>query len=197
MVTTLIGAAGPVVQFARSAAPSFRAKLPTPHALALRVPSAAPASSGARAGADPDSDRDIGRLYIGCDGGVHAFDLSAGERQLLFPLPTLPGGMSSSEHTVTGLAVSHDGARLFVVATTIVFMVDLRTGSATPLVGVPSDSMSMGMGGGSVAGLDGSGPQAGYELRYAEGCVIDELTRSLVMSESDAARIVRLRGVDV
>jgi hypothetical protein len=110
MVTTLIGA-DRGVQFARSAGDSFRQRLAAPRAMALHVP---PALTASAAGADADADRDVGCLYVGCDDGVHAFDLAEGKRKQ-FPLPLI--GM-------TALTVSEDGARLFAVSPPVIHVID-------------------------------------------------------------------------
>jgi hypothetical protein len=115
-VTTLIGDDGPGVQFARSSAESFkRAVRPLPWALAVHTPPVRSPPSGAAVATDADAERDVGSLYVGCRDGVHAFDLAEGKRTH-FPIV----------QTITGLAVTEDGARLFVVAPQTVSVLDLR-----------------------------------------------------------------------
>jgi hypothetical protein len=118
-VTTLIGKAGPDVQFARSAAESFRRELSAPAALALYAP-AAPLSSSANAktgpgpgigiegAADADADRDVGCLYVGGGHGgrLHVFDLTQGVRKR-WQVPVT---------VIRSLAVTEDGARLFALS---------------------------------------------------------------------------------
>jgi hypothetical protein len=125
MVTTLIGEAtgNPDVQFAHSAAEPFRAELPFPWALALHVPSARPLSATVAVAVDAD-DRDVGVLYVSSGSELHAFDLTEGVRKR-FEL--------SDPRTINGIAVTEDGARLFVVTVNAVHVVDTRTGACAPL----------------------------------------------------------------
>jgi hypothetical protein len=120
MVTALFGLPEQNVQFAQSSAKCFQTRLLTPWALALHVRT--DASDGAAA---PDPDRDVGRLFVGCTDGVHAFDLMGGKRQHFQPKRTMG--------CVTGLAVTDDGARLFAVGVRGIHMFATRTGAATEL----------------------------------------------------------------
>jgi hypothetical protein len=74
-----------------------------------------------------DPERDSGRLYVGCVGRVLAFDLDKGERKDF----VVDGGHAC------GIAVTEDGARLYVVQTGgDIFCVDTRTGVAVRLLAV-------------------------------------------------------------
>jgi hypothetical protein len=82
MVTTLIGASGPNVQFARSASKLFRRSIPDLWGLwgwAFHAPPL-PAHPAA---ADGDDEVDVGHLYVGTVEGVHVFDLAEGSRRCL------------------------------------------------------------------------------------------------------------------
>jgi hypothetical protein len=73
-----------------------------------------------------------------------------------------------------GLAVTEDGARLFVVQTSgAVYRVDTRTGVAVAVCTPPAD---------------------GYDPPRC--CVLDPPTRSILMSDCQRPRIVRLCGVE-
>jgi hypothetical protein len=162
-VTTLIGSDGPGVQFARSSAECFRTELAGPWATALHVSATASAV---------DPDLDAGRLYVSCDDGVHVFDLAQGHRaRFSLSLPS----------SITGLAVTDDDTRLFVVAGSVVGVINTRTGAVTELL--PE--------------RDPARPKAPRALGHGMGCVIDSATRSLVICDYNAYRIVRLRGIDV
>jgi hypothetical protein len=138
----------------------------------------ADAQAGAR-----DTDRDVGRLFLGCTDCVHACDLANGKREF-FPFPVSSDG-------ITGMAVTEDGARLFSVQKDGVHTVGLRTSACAVLV--PSNSGYATFRAGPVtADVDKSG-----RFDFAMGCVIDRATRSLLMVEHQAQQIVRLRGVDV
>jgi hypothetical protein len=124
------------------------------------------------------------RPFFGCNDGVHAVDLAKGERKLLgLPLFQVV--------SVTGLAVTEDGARLFVVTQRAIFTVDSRIGATSSLVAV---SQSFGA---LRAGPVTSDATRSGQFSYVMGCVIDEATRSLLMAEYLTHQIVRLRGVDV
>jgi hypothetical protein len=76
------------------------------------------------------------------------------------------------ERSVASIALSEDGTRLFGVASpAVLFVLDTQTGRHTTLV--RSD---------------------GHEWH---GCVLDKLTRSLVICQFDSHSIVRVRGLDV
>jgi hypothetical protein len=179
MVTTLIGAlpaTGSRVEYAHSSHESFRKPLSAPWAMALFI-NDADAPDGAR-----DTDRDVGRLFVGCLDGVHACDLAKGERKFF--------ALSASPYGIAGMAVTEDGARLFAVIKDGVRTVDLRTGACAVLV--PTNSGSQFRAGPVPAGGGKSG-----RFAYVMGCVIDKATRSLLMVEYQTHQIVRLRGVDV
>jgi hypothetical protein len=181
LVTTLIGEAGPNLQFARSSAQCFRAVLDTPLAMASHIPSAAAAAAAeytstggataADADADADADRDAGWLYVCCPDGVHAFDLTRGERKCF--------ALGTPYRRPFGVAVTDDGARLIVVTEQAVCAVSTRSGAMTLLSGGNGDSDDQ------------------YTLGIALGCVLDKATRSVVMCDYDESLIVRLRGVDI
>jgi hypothetical protein len=122
------------------------------HAMAAEVQAGA---------ANPE--RDVGRLFVCCDDGVHAFDLAEGRRTCF--------STRHPDDRLTGLAVTEDGTRLFATAVTALFMFDTRTRAVTML--------SIG------------------RLRYAIGCVIDSVTRSLVICDHHNHTVVRMREVDV
>jgi hypothetical protein len=115
---------------------------------------------------------------------VHAFDLAKGESAVL-PLPV------PQVSSVTGLAVTEDGARLFVVTQHSIYTIDLRTGTSSELV---RGAYAYGA---FRAGPVTTDPGKMGRFSYVMGCVIDKVTRSLVMVEYETHRIVRLRGVDV
>jgi hypothetical protein len=121
----------------------FRESVRIPRCLALHVPAPSVAV---------DRERDVGRLYVSSKSAVHAFDLTSGEC------------------TVTALAVTDDGARLFVVGCESLSVVNTRTGAFTVLTRFEAD---------------------------VRDCVIDKATRSLVMTDYDGRKIVRFCGVDV
>jgi hypothetical protein len=85
--------------------------------------------------------------------------------------------------------VTEDGARLFAVAPHAVHLIDTRTGAVTPLIS--------GSTGEFRAGPVTSDKETTGGLKCAIGCVIDEATRSLVMCDYFAHRIVRLRALFV
>jgi hypothetical protein len=99
--------------------------------------------------------------------------------------------LSASPNGITGMAVTEDGARLFVVLKDSVHTVDVRTGTCALLVSPNSGSASF-RAGPVTAERDKSS-----RFDYAMGCVIDKSTRSLLMVEYQTNRIVRLRGIDV
>jgi hypothetical protein len=164
VVTTLIGPAGPNREFARSSAKAFRMAL----RLALHV------SSSARAVAAADPDRDVGRLFVSCRDGVHAFDLMEGEHKH-FAFDPLGN--------ITGLAVTDDGGRLFAVTRGTVLLVDAHSGAVTALTSPSSPGAS-------------SRP-SDVQLSFGRGCVLDAATGSLLICDYNANTIVRARGVDV
>jgi hypothetical protein len=183
MVMTLIGEAGPDVEFASSSAASFRSRIWHPNALALHAPAAvlAPASSSGdeeAAAVVVDAECDVGRLYVSAGNELHAFDLAEGERKHF--------AIAGFER-ITGLAVSEDGARLFIVTPQSASVLDTRTGASTPLITVSAV-------GGFRAGPVTSDEQTSGGFSFARGCVLDESTGSLVMCEHLVHRIVRLRG---
>lgn len=181
MVTTLIGEASESVRFAQSCAPSFRRTMRWPMAMALHAPQTPAASKVSCATVIPAfSERDVGRLYVGCYDGVHVFDLDKGERKH-FPLTEC--------NNVTGLALTEDGVRLFAVSAYAVDMVDTVTGACT--------SLMRGSDGRFRAGPVTSRQQTAVGFSFAKGCVIDNATRSLVLCDDNAHRVVRLHGVDV
>ncbi len=182
VVTTLIGRASPNVRFAQSSAQSFRQRLFSPWAMALHA-STRPSVSSSDTADNDDTDRDVGQLYVGCRDGVHVFDLEEGKRKHL-PWP-VPNGIQA-------LVLTEDGTRLFAVSTDAVDMVDARTGARTGLFNIP-----IGHVGHFRAGPVTSDPQTTGGFEDAMGCVIDKATRSLVMCDFGANRIIRLRGVDV
>jgi hypothetical protein len=73
-MTTLIGQADDGVQFAPSAPASFRKPIAV-DILALHTP---PLSAAAPGAAGADADRDRGCLYVACEEGLFAFNLTAG-----------------------------------------------------------------------------------------------------------------------
>jgi hypothetical protein len=176
MVTTLIGrantlAAPGAVQFSASSAECFQQPI-KPLAMALHVPSSA----------NIEDERDVGRLFVGCEDGVHVFHLAEGKRQH-FPL---------SIGACNGLAVNEDGARLFVVSNGWVAAMDTQSGASTVLVNPPPSPKN------SVSQQQQQQPQSGVVLScHSRGCVIDRATRSLVMYDIVTRQIVRLRGVGV
>jgi hypothetical protein len=191
MVTTLIGAEGPGVQFARSSALPYRSAVAGPTALTLhgsRLARAGRTGTGTGTGTgtnDGDDGRDAGRLVVGCYGDVHIFDLTMGERKRL----AFPG----TGNGITGLALCEDGARLFVISAGAVHLLDTRSGAVTALVLPAKDVVNAVIRTGVVT----SDPASSAGLGYAVGCVIDKLTRSLLLCETSANQIVRVRGVDV
>jgi hypothetical protein len=160
---------------------TFQSGLSSPFALALHAPPVPPPSSGSAADAKADSDRDVGRLFVGCTDGVHAFDLTEGKRTR-FEFDGNP--------FIRALAVTEDGARLFVVTSPAIHAVDTRTGASTTLITMVDGACFR-------AGPVTSDKRTTGRLEDVAGCVIDKATRSLVMCEYTANRIVRLRGVDV
>jgi hypothetical protein len=114
---------------------------------------------------------------------VQAFELAQGQRKrFLLAKP------SPNDPDVTGLALTRDGNRLFVVCKQTVCVIDIRTGAITPLVTVP---LYWGFRAGPVT----SDPETSGGFTCAMGCVIDEVTRSLVLCDYAPHRLVRLRGV--
>ncbi len=180
MVTTLIGQPGPHVLFAQSSAQSFRRPQYSPWPLALYAPPSPTATLGASDGQDPD--RDAGRMYVGFSDEVHAFDLAKGERQHF---------VVTGRHYVSGLVVSEDGAWLFAVGASGVDRLDAITGACTELVSIEGDNRR------SRAGPVTDDPATTGRFGHITDCIIDRATRSLVMCDFDANRIVRLRGVDL
>jgi hypothetical protein len=129
VVTTLIGESGPGVQFARSAAASLSAESvfanEGPHGLALHVSVAASLLPSGGGGAQ-DADRDVGCLFVGAKSAVYAFDLQTGQRKHF-----VIGGPAG------GLAVTQDGARLFVLRMSgrFVYSIDTRVGVVVQIFG--------------------------------------------------------------
>jgi hypothetical protein len=117
-----------------------------------------PDTSGAPV--DPDPDRDVGRLFVGSKNGVDVFDLTKGERKLLPPKGAIA--------PIGGLAVTDDGTRVFAGASGRVLMFETGTGAMTEVL--------------STAGL------RGFRWAHGIGCVIDNATQSLVISDYLSAR---------
>jgi hypothetical protein len=168
-ISTLIGRAGPSVEFARSSAPSFRSgaadAVMEPYCLALYAPRK---STAVEAALHPDPERDVGRLFVGYRNGVFAFDLQSGEKKRF----DVEIGVGAS-----GLAVTEDGARLFAVySSSAVYSVDTRTGVVDTVRGSECGAETLGS---------------------LFGCLLDPQTRSLICSDHVGHRIVRLRGIDI
>jgi hypothetical protein len=165
------------VQFARSSVRFFQKSLSGAFALALHAPVPVPptkfgaAVADAGAGAGAEADRDVGRLFVGCGEGVHAFDLAEGKRSF-FQLPITD--------QVTGLAVE-DGKRLFALTPQAIFMIDTHSGAVASLW----------------SGAGRSRTSSELTILFGMGCVLDLATRSLVLCDYNANTIVRARGVDV
>jgi hypothetical protein len=120
---------------------------------------------------DGDDDDDVGRLYVACRDGVYALDLATGHK-VLFSGPDFVSGPPA-------LALTADGAHLFAVTRAFVFSYNTRTGEGIAIY----------------ADAHFEGPV--IERYSLIGCVIDEVTRSLVMTDSKGHGLVRLRGVEV
>jgi hypothetical protein len=172
-MTTFINAPGPGVQFAGSSAKCFQTALQSPWAMTLRtdatasdtkstgVASSLTAASNTTATVDPE--RDAGVLYVGCGDGVHVFDLTCGERKCF---------AKTDNYSITGLALTDDGARLFAVGGGGVLRFDTSTGAISVCASLCADTLPM-------------------------GCVLDPATRSLVLCMYSAHVIMRVRGIDV
>lgn len=164
-VSTLIGARGANVHFAKSIAGSFQQPLQKPTTLALHAPL--------------PSDTDVGQLYVGCANGIYAFDLVKGERRYL----------SADVTYYTGLAVTDDGTRLFAVNLTSVNMFDTHTGVRTTLIPIISGRIRAG------PITNDRHTTGGFGRAY--GAVIDKTTQSLIMCDSNAHQIIRLRDINL
>jgi hypothetical protein len=105
---------------------------------------------------------------------VHAFDLTKSERKHFAFDPS---------DKIARLAVTDDGARLFAVSDSRIFLVDAHSGAVTAL--------SRGNS------ADRGRRISDQYLNFGMGCVIDAATRSLVICDYTANAIVRIRGVDV
>jgi hypothetical protein len=131
--------------------------------------------------ADPLADS--GWLYVGCGDGVYGFNLTQRTRRH-FPKSAL-----MSQRTITGMAVTEDGARLFVVAQHFIEVMDTRTGVFTTLVRAIRSALS--------TGPVTSDPATSSGVHCVIGCLLDQATRSLILSDAAANRIVRLRSIEV
>jgi hypothetical protein len=171
-VTTVVGLASVIGLASQSHHKSMRMQLSSPLALCLR-PVAVPKPSAVSAA---EGEIDAVRLFVGCDDGVHAFDMVQGEHKH-FRVRTGP---------VSGVAVTDDGARLFAVQTSGLLCVDLATEKVTTLIsGIPQFRALR------------VGPQAQGEFEYCASCVIDAQSRALIICDQNARRLIRVRGVDV
>ncbi len=171
MVTTLVGDVAEGVNFDRSAPMSFWHSLKWPDPMVLHAPLPPPSSAVTSTSDAANSDRDVGRLFVGCEGGVHAFDLEKGVRESFY---------FNAPSRTTGLALTDDGTRLFVVQYHTVAVMDTRTGVFTTLFGAANYRR-----------------QTTRCVDYMTGCVIDKATQSLVICDCEANQIVRFRGVDM
>jgi hypothetical protein len=173
----VIGKAGSDVQFAASSAESFRTRIEYPWAMALHAPSSSMMKAATAINSPVDADG--GRLYVSFGRELHAFDLSEGlRRQFSF---------SPKCRSINGIALTEDGARLFVVTIDGVHVLDTRTGDIAQLI-VSGESVFR-------AGPVTSDPRTTGRFAYATGCLLDEATGSLVVCDHDSHRIARLRGV--
>jgi hypothetical protein len=195
-MTTLAGQPlGSHVEYARASAACFREMLFRPAQMALYVDKDAKARAPAirthsnAANTDAEADMDVGVLYVGCDEGVHVFDLDQGRRHL-YPLSPRPGMYNVQ---VTGLALTGDGTRLFAGERNHcgLYSFDTRTGACTTLVQHPRNGFDL------KTGAVTTDPKTTAKLSCASGLVIDKATRALVMVDIMNNRIVRVRGVDV
>jgi hypothetical protein len=151
----------------------LRVALSSPLALCLR-PLAVPVPTSS-AGPAAEGEMDAVRLFVGCSEGVSAFDMVTGEQK----------HFRVESGSVTGVAVTDDGARLFIVHTHSVSCVNLATEKVTSLIsGIPQFRALR------------VGPETPREFEYCASCVIDAQSRALIICDQNARRLIRVRGVD-